>query len=80
MGTAVGHNGSGFTVDNHKEKTMNKLESTLNSRRFKLAVASAICVFFSEYLGIEITDDLKAQLLTAISGFWAMGDSVRKTE
>lgn len=37
---------------------MSKLESTLNSRRFRLAVISAVCVFFSEYLGIEITDEM----------------------
>ena len=61
-------------------KIRGKYESLFDSRRFKLAVISAACVFFSEYFGIELSAEIKAQLMTAITGMWIYGDTQRKTE
>ena len=60
-----------------KETKMDKIASLLNSRRFWVAVGSALVVVLQDTIGL---DEETANRLVAIAVSWIVGDSINKTK
>ena len=56
---------------------MDKIASLLNSRRFWVAVGSALVVVLQDTIGL---DEETANRLVAIAVSWIVGDSINKTK